>query len=89
MGQQNNLESIYQRTGKEIIQGVFLEFRLLVFYHKAACFNHHRLQYALKKYTLEIFKSKCQSDAKGVHCFAHLEQDVSKVLPYLRVELNI
>ncbi len=37
----------------------------------------------LKQYTLEIFKSKCQSDAKGVHCFAHLEQDVSDVIPYL------
>ncbi len=42
----------------------------------------------LKKYTLEIFKSKCQSDAKGVHCFAHLEQDVSDALPYLNSELG-
>ncbi len=37
----------------------------------------------LKDYRLEIFKSKCQADAKGVHCFAHLSQDVSEVLPYL------
>jgi ArsR family metal-binding transcriptional regulator len=42
----------------------------------------------LKNYTLEIFKSKCQSDAKGVHCFAHLEQDVSGALPYLNSVLG-
>lgn len=42
----------------------------------------------LKDYILEIFKSKCQSDAKGVHCHAHLQQDVSKVLPYLNSELG-
>ena len=42
----------------------------------------------LKQYTLEIFKSKCQSDAKGVHCFAHLEQDVSDVIPYLNSVLG-
>ena len=42
----------------------------------------------LKNYTLEIFKSKCQSDAKGVHCFAHLEQDVSDALPYLNSALG-
>lgn len=37
----------------------------------------------LKNYRLEIFKSRCQADAKGVHCFAHLNQDVSEALPYL------
>ncbi len=42
----------------------------------------------LKDYTLEIFKSKCQADAKGVHCFAHLEQDVSEALPYLNAVLG-
>jgi len=42
----------------------------------------------LKDYKLEIFKSKCQADAKGVHCFAHLEQDVSDVLPYLNSVLG-
>jgi len=42
----------------------------------------------LKNYTLEIFKSKCQADAKGVHCFAHLDQDISDVLPYLNSELG-
>lgn len=42
----------------------------------------------LKDYTLEIFKSKCQADAIGVHCFAHLEQDVSEALPYLNSVLG-
>lgn len=42
----------------------------------------------LKDYSLEIFKSKCQADAKGVHCFAHLNQDVSEALPYLNAALG-
>lgn len=42
----------------------------------------------LKDYTIEIFKSKCQADAKGVHCFAHLLQDVSDALPYLNSVLG-
>ena len=42
----------------------------------------------LKDYRLEIFKSKCQADAKGVHCFAHLNQDVSNALPYLNTVLG-
>ncbi len=42
----------------------------------------------LKDYSLEIFKSKCQADAKGVHCFAHLEHDVSEALPYLNSVLG-
>jgi len=37
----------------------------------------------LRDYTLEIFNSKCQPGAMGVHCFAHFGQDVSCVLPYL------
>lgn len=37
----------------------------------------------LTGYSLEIFKSKCQADSRGVHCFAHLNDDVSEVLPYL------
>ncbi len=42
----------------------------------------------LTGYSLEIFKSKCHSDAKGVHCFAHLENDVREVLPYLNTVLG-
>ena len=42
----------------------------------------------LTGYSLEIFRSKCQSEAKGVHCYAHLNEDVSKVLPYLNTVLG-
>lgn len=42
----------------------------------------------LQGYTLEIFKSKCQSEAQGVHCFAHLDNDVAAVLPYLNTVLG-
>jgi ArsR family metal-binding transcriptional regulator len=42
----------------------------------------------LKNYTLEIFKSHCDPGAKGVHCYAHLDNDISEVLPYLNTELG-
>ena len=42
----------------------------------------------LTGYELEIFKSKCNPEAKGVHCFAHLNDDVSEVLPYLNTVLG-
>ncbi len=42
----------------------------------------------LTGYSLEIFKSKCQSEARGVHCYAHLNEDVSEVLPYLNSVLS-
>lgn len=42
----------------------------------------------LKEYTLEIFNSKCQPGAMGVHCFAHFHQDVGCVLPYLNAVLG-
>jgi ArsR family metal-binding transcriptional regulator len=42
----------------------------------------------LKDYRLEIFNSKCQPGAMGVHCFAHLDQDVSCALPYLNAVLG-
>jgi ArsR family metal-binding transcriptional regulator len=42
----------------------------------------------LTGYSLEIFKSKCYSEAKGVHCFAHLNDDVSEVLPFLNTVLG-
>ena len=42
----------------------------------------------LKEYTLEIFNSKCQPGAMGVHCFAHFDQDVSCALPYLNSVLG-
>ncbi len=42
----------------------------------------------LKDYDLEIFNSECNPGAMGVHCFAHLHQDVSQALPYLNAELG-
>ncbi len=42
----------------------------------------------LENYTLEIFNSKCQPGVMAVHCFAHLDQDISQVLPYLNTTLG-
>lgn len=42
----------------------------------------------LKEYRLEIFNSKCQPGALGVHCYAHLAQDVNCVLPYINSVLG-
>ncbi len=42
----------------------------------------------LENYELEIFNSKCNPGAMSVHCFAHLAQDVSDVLPYLNTLLG-
>ena len=42
----------------------------------------------LESYTLEIFKSKCQAEAQGVHCYVHLEDDISEVLPFLNSVLG-
>ena len=37
----------------------------------------------LKSYRLEIFNNECMPHAMSVQCMAHLDQDVSEVLPYL------
>jgi ArsR family metal-binding transcriptional regulator len=42
----------------------------------------------LEGYRLEIFNSECQPGAMGVHCFAHLDQDVGEALPYLNAALG-
>ncbi len=42
----------------------------------------------LHDYRLEIFNNKCMPGAMTVQCFAHLEQDVSAVLPYLNANLG-
>jgi ArsR family metal-binding transcriptional regulator len=42
----------------------------------------------LQGYRLEIFRSKCNSGAQTLHCFAHLEQDVGEALPYLNAVLG-
>ena len=38
----------------------------------------------LKNYRLEIFNLVCNPGAIAVHCFAHLDQDVSWTLPGIR-----
>jgi len=42
----------------------------------------------LESYSLEIFNSECNPGAMSVHCFAHLDQDVSEALPYLNSVLG-
>jgi len=42
----------------------------------------------LESYSLQIFNSECNPGAMTVHCFAHLDQDVSKALPYLNSVLD-
>lgn len=42
----------------------------------------------LKNYTKEIFRSKCMPGAKTIHCYAHLEEDISAALPLLNSELG-
>lgn len=42
----------------------------------------------LESNTLEIFNSKCTPGAMAVHCFAHLDQDVSEAIPYLNAVLG-
>jgi ArsR family metal-binding transcriptional regulator len=42
----------------------------------------------LKTYTKEIFRSKCMPSAQSVHCFAHLDENIEEVLPFLNTELG-
>jgi len=42
----------------------------------------------LETYRLEIFNNECMPGAMTVQCFAHLDQDVSEVLPFLNAELG-
>ncbi len=37
----------------------------------------------LKSYSKEIFRPKCNPGFESLHCIAHLDQDISEVLPYL------
>lgn len=37
----------------------------------------------LTGYHKEIFRSECMPGVQTLHCFAHLGQDIGKVLPYL------
>jgi len=42
----------------------------------------------LKSYTKEIFNNECMPNALSVQCFAYLDEDVGKALPYLNAFLG-
>ena len=42
----------------------------------------------LKSYTTELFRPACNPGFKSLHCIAHLNQDVSRVIPYLNAVLG-
>jgi len=42
----------------------------------------------LKTYSKEIFRPGCNPGFESVHCIAHLDQDISEVLPYLNAVLG-
>ncbi|MGD9300670.1 MAG: (Fe-S)-binding protein [Desulfobacterales bacterium] len=42
----------------------------------------------LKTYSKEIFRPECNPGFESVHCIAHLNQDISEVLPYLNTVLG-
>lgn len=42
----------------------------------------------LKSYYKEIFRPECNPGFESVHCIAHLDQDISEVLPYLNAVLG-
>ena len=42
----------------------------------------------LRTYTKELFRPKCNPGFQSVHCVAHLDQDISEVLPYLNTVLG-
>ncbi len=38
----------------------------------------------LASYRKELFRPECNPNFQSLHCFAHLDQDVGAVLPYLK-----
>jgi ArsR family metal-binding transcriptional regulator len=42
----------------------------------------------LTGYTKEIFRPTCNASFQSVHCYAHLEDDIRDVLPYLNTVLG-
>lgn len=42
----------------------------------------------LKSYRKRIFRAECNPSFESLHCIANLDQDVSKVLPYLNASLG-
>jgi hypothetical protein len=42
----------------------------------------------LKGYGKEIFRPECNPQFQSLHCIAHLDQDITEVLPYLNTTLG-
>ncbi len=42
----------------------------------------------LKEYRKHIFRPECNPNFQSIHCIAHLEGDISEVLPYLNTALG-
>jgi ArsR family metal-binding transcriptional regulator len=42
----------------------------------------------LTGYRKEIFRAKCNPGFESVHCYAHLNDDIGEVIPYLNAELG-
>ena len=42
----------------------------------------------LEGYRKEITRPECRREALSLHCIAHLDQDISEVLPYLNAKLG-
>jgi ArsR family metal-binding transcriptional regulator len=42
----------------------------------------------LKGYRKEIFRPECNPQFQSLHCIAHLDEDITEVLPYLNVVLG-
>jgi ArsR family metal-binding transcriptional regulator len=43
---------------------------------------------AISGYHIKIFRPECNPNFQSVHCIAHLETDISEVLPYLNTVLG-
>ncbi|MFH0825855.1 MAG: (Fe-S)-binding protein [Pseudomonadota bacterium] len=42
----------------------------------------------LQSFNKEMFRPKCNHNFQSVHCVAHLDQDISEVLPYLNTAMG-
>ena len=42
----------------------------------------------LERYRKEIFRPECNATFQSLHCIAHLDEDISEVLPYLNSALG-
>jgi ArsR family metal-binding transcriptional regulator len=51
-------------------------------------FKTWRRALLLKGYHKEIFRPECNQRFQSLHCIAHLDSDISHVLPYLNSELG-